>query len=533
MSVKYPLIAFVNSKSGGQQGTTVREKLKKYIPAEHIFDLAQGGPAPGLSKFKEQGSRFRVLVCGGDGTVGWVLSEIQNLKFSPETEPPVAILPIGTGNDLSRTLKWGAGFSGKGVGNAIKQIEKACVVRMDKWKVTCTKTGAEGGITHHLMNNYLSIGSDAEIALQFHENRNAHPERHTSRAQNMAWYLRLGLANLSPEPIQPSITVDIDGQNAPIPENTRCVVVLNLPSYSAGANLWGPHKSRHTKRKLVGPAIDDGLLEVVAISGPMQIVAIHANVGRAKKLGQGKKITIGLRKVFATQIDGEPWRQQPANITIEHAGTSLMLGNTPPTRQLHASGGLSPVLSPLSAPLSPQLSSPLIREDGAVTSPEMERVLHRTRSSSVPIAHTPSPIKYGPVDPAKRKKNRLYCDGCGLEFFLPHMMENHVSSGLCGASPSSSSDRHSRANSTLSTDDNAIWRTQSDACVANTADGPSGDIHDEESKDEHEKIYENESDSESEAEPEKGKEKRESTEPSTTHSEPANPIQEITSTTTT
>lgn len=101
-----------------------------------VFELsASAGPEVGLELFKNL--HFRVLVCGGDGTVAWVLDAIEKHNF--ESPPPVAILPLGTGNDLSRVLRWGRGFSmigGQGgLITLLHDINHAAVTMLDRWKV--------------------------------------------------------------------------------------------------------------------------------------------------------------------------------------------------------------------------------------------------------------------------------------------------------------------------------------------------------------------------------------------------------------
>jgi hypothetical protein len=41
------IIAFINGKSGGQQGEDVKKMLKKHLPPEQVFDLSEGGPSAG------------------------------------------------------------------------------------------------------------------------------------------------------------------------------------------------------------------------------------------------------------------------------------------------------------------------------------------------------------------------------------------------------------------------------------------------------------------------------------------------------
>ena len=40
---------------------------------------------------------FRVMICGGDGTFGWVLSAVQEMKELSCSSPPCSVLPLGTG----------------------------------------------------------------------------------------------------------------------------------------------------------------------------------------------------------------------------------------------------------------------------------------------------------------------------------------------------------------------------------------------------------------------------------------------------
>lgn len=47
------------------------------------------------------------VICGGDGTVTWVISELHKYQIN-SSEVPFAVIPLGTGNDFSQSLGWGA-----------------------------------------------------------------------------------------------------------------------------------------------------------------------------------------------------------------------------------------------------------------------------------------------------------------------------------------------------------------------------------------------------------------------------------------
>ena len=50
-----------------------------------VFDLTKGGPGPAIQMFKHVPD-VRLLACGGDGTAGWVLSVLDKVRHSANTD---------------------------------------------------------------------------------------------------------------------------------------------------------------------------------------------------------------------------------------------------------------------------------------------------------------------------------------------------------------------------------------------------------------------------------------------------------------
>uniref|UniRef100_A0A7N6BCZ9 Diacylglycerol kinase n=1 Tax=Anabas testudineus TaxID=64144 RepID=A0A7N6BCZ9_ANATE len=133
-----PLLVFVNSKSGDNQGVKFLRRFKQLLNPAQVFDLMNGGPHLGLRLFQKFDT-FRILVCGGDGSVGWVLSEIDTLTLHKQCQ--LGVLPLGTGNDLARVLGWGSACDDDTqLPQILEKLERASTKMLDRWSIMVYET---------------------------------------------------------------------------------------------------------------------------------------------------------------------------------------------------------------------------------------------------------------------------------------------------------------------------------------------------------------------------------------------------------
>lgn len=234
----------INPISGGGIGKTVYNQLPEIMASFGVPASEWKAELTESDRLESQtdsllASAHKVIAVGGDGTIGFILNRLR-LKELQDTQ--IGLIPLGTGNDLGRSLGIFRIYDQRGLTACVKRLLKAQYASFDLWDVN-------GSLT---MASYISLGMDAAILNDFDLARKAglipkgaffnrlyYVKAFLSRAR----YRISGNRSLRLSMGKSEERINLNG--------ALCCIVGNINSYAAGA------------RPFPRARFDDATLEVV------------------------------------------------------------------------------------------------------------------------------------------------------------------------------------------------------------------------------------------------------------------------------
>ena len=261
-----------------------------YVSIEHVADKDGGDLLDGaLDALREAGAPDRIVVAGGDGSVGPAALCAALLGV------PLAVIAVGTANDFARAK------------DLPLDLEEACALARDTAAPTAH---AELG-----MAGNRPFVNAAAAGLSVVAARAAKP--HKSRLGPLAYALGAIRAGVSATPLRCAITADgeqrWDGR-------AWQVVVAVTGAFGGGSEIGGTR-------------VGDGELDVAVVPAGSRVGLVRRAYGmRAGRLtkqsdvthARGATIELEIDGDHGFNVDGETCRCDPAHFTLHDGGFELV-----------------------------------------------------------------------------------------------------------------------------------------------------------------------------------------------------------------
>ena len=296
-----PKIAMlINPASGGGKGAKIAPIAARRL-RERGLEVTEltGGSAQESLKLAAAAVREGadgLVACGGDGTLNLALQAIA------ETEIPLGIIPVGTGNDNARFLK----IPLKDPAAAADVIADGRMRELD-----CGHVETSDGTSRYFLG-VMSVGFDSQV---------------TERANDMTWpqgqarYLVAMVAELSVfKPV--AFKIDIDGTKA---DQTAMLVAIGNGAYYGGGMKVCPDAVQ-----------DDGALEMTVLSAvsKFKFVRSFPSVFKGTHVAEPHVIQHRFQNATIDAIgqvayaDGERIGPVPAHVSVKKSGVHVYAPTT-------------------------------------------------------------------------------------------------------------------------------------------------------------------------------------------------------------
>lgn len=326
-----PLLFFVNLKSGGNLGQSLIDAV---INMDEIYIVKLPDDAKSWAqKFESILHRndLKVVVCGGDGSVNWavsLLTEVYGSDFEDgKYRPPISVVPLGTGNDMSRMLGWGASFTSSDVSHIRKNID---LIRnsdeaknLDMWSISYVRSDDESQKFSKVMLNYCSFGVDANIANTFQSCRTNCASCFCCHCMSKCLYFPCSFKSFCGQPSLKKVLKckyyngDENEKTIDFKNSEKTFIVQAITSIYSGKDLW---------RNKIPRSIDDKKFEIITHGGALSLGLNQIGLHPEHEKDQASKMSLETSEPIAFQIDGEPYIiNGPAKIDIERIGSYPML----------------------------------------------------------------------------------------------------------------------------------------------------------------------------------------------------------------